>query len=114
MIGSWINKIAEEQRIKVNGELVRYDLVPVDYMADGLAMYLEVGIAPGSFMTAVLCNDLKGAVARADDTNRRFIYEWVYWLYNYAPTGSWGGPDEFQNWQHRRAEARASMQAGAA
>ena len=50
---------------------IDYDAVPVDYMAAGMRRYIEYGIAPGSFMTAILCNDLMEAAQRADDTNRR-------------------------------------------
>jgi hypothetical protein len=44
----------------------------------------------GSFLTAVLANDLVGAVAKADDNNRRIISEYAAFLYNEMPsrTGS--------------------------
>ena len=38
-------------------------------MRDGLLLYLEHGFFPGSFLMAVLSNDLKEAVARGDEDN---------------------------------------------
>ena len=46
-----------------------WSLIP-DYMRGGLRRYLAHGIEPGSFLSAVLRNDLIDACGRADDTNR--------------------------------------------
>lgn len=82
----------------VNGAPIRYDLVPVPYMADGMKLYLENGIAPGSFMHAVLEGDLFSACARADGINRHNIWKWAEWLHNYAPSGSFGSPERVAKW----------------
>lgn len=86
----------------VNGLPIQYDRVPVDYMADGLQRYIEHGVPPGSFMTAVLCNDLMDAAGRADDTNRRYLFEWAGWLYNYAPPACYGSPEKVKAWIESR------------
>jgi hypothetical protein len=88
----------------VNGEPVRYDLVPVDYMADGIERYIERHAEPGGFLIALLTNDLRRACERADDTNGRHLLEWVKWLYNYAPSGCWGSPERFEAWLKERKE----------
>lgn len=95
----------------VNGQPIRYDLVPVDYMADGMRLYLEHGIGPGSFMTALLCNDLMGACGRADLQNRAALFAWAQWLYNYAPSGSYGSRENVREWMKSRA-AIAKAQGG--
>ena len=44
-------------------------LVPA-HMVDGLVLYVEDGIPPGSFLLAVLENNLAGAAALADEINK--------------------------------------------
>jgi hypothetical protein len=41
----------------VNGKPIEYDRIPVNYMVDGMKLYFECGILPGSFGTALLEND---------------------------------------------------------
>lgn len=74
-----------------------WSLIP-DHMRAALRRYIALGIPPGSFLEAVLSNDLKNAFGRADDENRRRLFEWVRFLYNYAPTGCWGSPDTVKDW----------------
>lgn len=76
-----------------------YDKIPVDYMRGAAARWIEQGVLPGGFLTAVLHNNLKEAVGRADETNLRFLQQWVQWFYNYAPSASWGSPVKVQAWQ---------------
>lgn len=68
------------------------------YMHGGLIRYYENGIEPGSFLTAVINNDLKEACGRADDTNRHCLFNYIMWFYNEAPTGSWGHSDATEQW----------------
>lgn len=90
----------------VNNKPIRYDLVPVRYMEDGLRLYLEDGTMPGDFMEAILRNDLMTACAHADATNKHNIFQWAEWLYNYAPMGSYGSSENVQNWSKQRQAAR--------
>ena len=69
------------------------------YMHNGITLYYEHGIEPGSFLTAVINNDLKEAVGRADDTNRHCLYNYMMWFYNEAPSGSWGYANAVSDWQ---------------
>ena len=75
--------------------MFNYAAFPNQNMVAGLQRYFEHGIEPGSFMTAVLCNDLKEACGRADDINRHMLFEIVKWLWNEAPSGTWGSPEAF-------------------
>ena len=74
----------------------RYD-VP-DHTREALANYFVHGFEPGSFGTAVLCNDLASAVCRADHVNSQSIPGIVRWLMNNAPHGSWGNRDIVDEW----------------
>jgi hypothetical protein len=70
-----------------------------DYMREGMFRWLAFGIQPGSFLTAVLENDLKGAVSQADDLNQRRLLQYVVFLHNYAPLGCWGSPAKITEWK---------------
>lgn len=72
-------------------------LIP-DYMIGAVRRYILQGIPPGSFLTAVVCNDLREAFARADDVNAQHMHGWVRFFYNYAPSGCWGSPERYNNW----------------
>lgn len=82
-----------------------------EYMHDGMILWLTEGIPPGSFLTAVLSNDLREACSRADETNRQHLYDYIFFLYNYAPSAAWGSEQNVVNWAQsharRRSEARS-------
>ena len=71
---------------------VDYLLIPNQSMVAGFKNYVEHGIAPGGFMTALLSNDLTNAMSRADTTNQALLAwtidedgepvspAWVKWL----------------------------------
>lgn len=67
-----------------------------------IRMYIDQKIRPGGFLEAVLRNDLKEALGRADCKNRRKIFEWVEYLYNYAPAICWGSNDKVDAWLNER------------
>jgi hypothetical protein len=71
---------------------VDYSLIPNQSMVSGMKNYVERGIAPGGFMTALLSNDLTNAMSRADTTNQALLAwtidddgepvapPWIKWL----------------------------------
>jgi hypothetical protein len=73
------------------------ELIP-DYMQGGLRGWIEQGIWPGGFLTAVLTNDLKEACGRADSTNIAALPNYVQFLFNYAPSGCWGSREKADKW----------------
>ena len=97
--------------VLVNGEPIKYQLCPNGAMIEGLARYFEYGILPGSFLQALLKNDLRGTCEQADDRNRHLVFEWVSWLYNYAPTGSWGSEENVARYSADRRYARSADRA---
>ena len=56
---------------------------------------------PGHFLTAVLKNDLKDAVMRADIDNMSALGNYIEFLYSYAPTDSYGSEEKFNAWIRR-------------
>lgn len=75
------------------------------YMVSGMQDYFKYGYEPGSFLYAVLCNDLVGAVSAADDVNITRIPVYAAFLYNEAPSPSWGSKEKVEAWMERQREA---------
>jgi hypothetical protein len=68
--------------------------------------YLEHGIPPGSFLMAVLENNLKEAFARADDISVKELPGIVAWLYNMVPIDAWGSPEICRNYMEKKRKER--------
>ncbi|RLB43364.1 MAG: hypothetical protein DRH30_03210 [Deltaproteobacteria bacterium] len=73
------------------------ELIPT-HMHYGLDAYIKKGIGPGSFMRAVFENNLMNAFGCADEENRRAMFQWVTFVYNYAPAQSHGSPEIVNAW----------------
>lgn len=71
--------------------------IPI-YMVGAIERYINQGIPPGDFLTAIICNDLKESVARADDENMANLPAYVAWFYNEAPVLAWGSRERMQTW----------------
>jgi len=55
-----------------------------------LDRYINHKYLPGSFLMAVLINDLYGAVGHADSENLAALPDIVRYIYNELPGNSWG------------------------
>jgi hypothetical protein len=75
-----------------------YSKLPTEDLAYNLKNYVEHKIPSGHFLTAVISNDLRGAVARADSVNIKHIVAIVRWLYWEVPSVAWGSKEAFENW----------------
>lgn len=76
---------------------INYTSLPA-HMQDAMRRYVEHGIPPGSFLTAVLSNDMMEAARRADDVNLHSFPAYARFLINEAPCGCFGSPGAFQAW----------------
>lgn len=79
--------------------------IPV-HMHQAVRDYIEHGLPPGDFLTAVLTNNLVEAVGRADDVNIHAIREWAHLLYWELPSDSWGSPAKIEAWIAKHEAAR--------
>jgi hypothetical protein len=77
-------------------------------MQDGARLFIEHGIEPGSFFTAVLANDLMGAFDRADHINERAMKDICSWVYNEAPSNCHGSYAIVENWILRKRKENLS------
>lgn len=67
-------------------------------MMSGIKKYVEYGVKPGSFLSAIICNDLKTAVGKADGENIRNLPAYVAYFYNETPGECWGSRTAFKAW----------------
>lgn len=79
-----------------------------EHMIEGLELYVFHRTSPGSFMRAVLENDLKGAVGKADHINKHHLHEICSFIYNCIPAVSQGSPEKVREWLHKDEETRSS------
>lgn len=80
--------------------MINYDKLPVHCRA-GMRRYIEDGCLPGSFLRAVICNDLVGAFVRADDGNTLYMRAYTQFLQHEAPHGAWGSLKNMEAWNQR-------------
>ena len=98
----------DEKTVKPASETVSVDLgytfkqfyIPERMMA-GITRYIEQGIKPGNFLSAIIQNDLNEAVSRADDDNLMNLPAYVGYFYNEAPSGCYGSPEIMDAWLAR-------------
>ena len=65
---------------------------------EGIDRYVNDHIPTGSFLEAVLCNNLKEAIGRADSENLRDIVEIVQYCHWEIPSVCWGSPKKVRAW----------------
>jgi len=80
------------------------DKVP-EHLREGLARYVIHGIVPGSFLSAVLGNDLHGAIRYGDDDSLAGIKPIITFLYNSTPAACFGSALRRDEWRGLVAEA---------
>ena len=77
--------------------IIDYDELPA-HMRQGTKNYIENGVLPGSFLQAVICNDLFGAIRKADDINIQRLEDWLLFFYSDAPDGCYGSKEKMIAW----------------
>lgn len=65
---------------------------------EALERYFLYGLEPGGFLTAMLTNNLYGAVGSADHQNIQVIPDIIKWLLTKAPVGSYGSAEAMRSW----------------
>ena len=90
----------EETAMTAPAHGIDYTVLP-KHMRDGARRYIEHGIKPGSFLTAVICNDFTAAFMRADDINRAALPDFGRFFEGEAPDACWGSPEIFNAWVKR-------------
>ncbi len=74
-----------------------YDKLPA-HLRDGVRRYIEDHGGVGDFLTAVIQNDLWGAIRRADGVSLVALPTIVAWFYWEAPGNCWGSKEKHEAW----------------
>jgi len=74
---------------------------PTRHAIDTLNNYVKTGNILDGFIVAMLANDLKKAVERADNENINTIPSLVVYMKYELPPISWGHYDNIDDWQER-------------
>lgn len=83
----------------------KYEKVRTDTL-DAIDLYVKQGIPTGSFLAAVLCNDLMEAMGRADMGNRSSLFEICTYIYNETPSSCHGSPQRVREWLEYKSKER--------
>ena len=78
----------------------KYPGVP-DSLMPGIKLWVEEGVKPGSFLQAVISNDLARAVQQADWESLPALKPLVDFIHNYLPA-SCHGPKALETWRGTR------------
>jgi len=86
--------------------MLDYSTAPNQDMVPGIKRYVEKGLDPGHFLTALFSNELTNTFARADETNTPLIREWVLWVYDEMPGDTVGSRATVQSYASRKQKER--------
>lgn len=82
-------------------EHIDYTKIP-QHMRESVYKYINEGVPPGTFLRAVLENDLVNAFVFADDINKKVLNDWVSFVWWDLPVESWGSREKVNLWMKRR------------
>jgi hypothetical protein len=85
-----------------------YARIPHTTLA-ALEAWINHGRPTGSFLKAVLENDLAGAFMRADEANLAALRDIVFWVYHEAPIACWGSLENVTIWRNQFRAQHASV-----
>lgn len=87
-----------------------WELVP-ERLQEPLARYLQHGAVPGSFLVALLSNNLERVIVHADHAMLHRLPDIVRFLINYAPRAAWGSGEAIARWEMMGGTAGLSVHA---
>ena len=87
--------MTRDELIEIDG---RYSAIPPRTL-EAIDCYVSERVAVGDFLTAVLENNLSGAMNAADDENMAALEMIVRYCYNHIPAGCWGSPEKVAAWR---------------
>ena len=91
-----------------------YSTIP-EQIRNGLVHHFVYGYPMGSFMLAVMTNDLRGVFRVADEPSSRGLHAIMAWCYSFGPMWGQGSEDAVREWPgtialiERGATAHASL-----
>lgn len=83
---------------------IPYDTLP-EHCREGVRNYIERHQPVGHFLQAVIENNFRAAVLRADDTNSERLKDYAIFFYNHAPSQCHGSREAYKQWIKKPEEA---------
>ena len=77
---------------------------------EAIDQHVLTGQICGSFTTAVLENDLRGAVGHADETSFAHLHDIVSYCYNKIPGNCWGSKERVKEWREKGGDPDAYIE----
>jgi hypothetical protein len=71
------------------------------HLVEGLIRWVDDGIRPGSFLCAVLANDLMKAVERMDMMSHMHLPGIIHWLDAHAPIDCHGSEEQMRLYEEK-------------
>lgn len=96
--------LTEEEACAILSELIEMRREQINNLPlpswgeETLTRYRDHGTPAGSFVEAILCNDLMGACSRADVLNRSRLHDYCRFLFTHMPIGSYGCQKNYDDW----------------
>ena len=78
----------------------KYPTAPI-HILDSIRRYADDHIPTGGFLTAVLTNDLREALGRADTSSQIGLFDIVRYCHWEIPGNCWGSPEKVEAWLER-------------
>ena len=91
------NPLPREPKHKGEKYLVEMNTIP-EAVKSSIDRYIENGIMPGSFVAAVLSNDLMDTWFQADDDSRENLEAIIKYVACEVPSSAWGSREKVENW----------------
>lgn len=88
------------------GAYIDRGFVIPEAMLDGIALYLNFGILPGSFLRAVISDSLSEACAHADAVNLHNLPAYVTYFFNEVQSEAWGSKEKMIAWSEKMKAGR--------
>lgn len=85
---------------RING--IQYSIR--DDMVQAINDYIKNHIPVGSFLQAVICNNLAEAVGQADQDNLQNLPAFVNYFYNIAPSICWKSLESYNSWINKKRD----------
>jgi len=74
------------------------------YTLAALERYRDGHCPVGDFLQAVIANDLRESLGRADEANTEALQKIVWWVYNELPSPAQGSAEAYREWIANRTE----------
>jgi len=96
---SWIYAVDGTIEDLMEDEKILHDYGQIrPNILEAINQYVCYHCQTGDFLLAVLTNNLREAFARADEGNRKVLFQIISYCHNEIPGICWGTPDKVKQW----------------